>query len=129
MRLAAGRAAPRFSNGGPFDARAPRGAAGAHSPQLAGDAEAWARLGDLAPETEAAIEMHRRTSRPWGDAAFVEATEHATGRTLAPQWPARKPGGKRYSVPRFQALHVGRFTASATRLMIFVIRGAGSPRA
>jgi putative transposase len=46
--------------------------------------------GDLDPEVEAAIEMHQRTGRPWGDAAFVEAIEQATGRTLAPQRPGRK---------------------------------------
>jgi hypothetical protein len=36
--------------------------------------------GDLAPEAEAAIEAHRRTGRPWGDAAFVEWLEAGTGR-------------------------------------------------
>jgi len=47
--------------------------------------------GDLAPEVEAAIEMHQRTGRPWGDAAFIANLEHSTGRTLARQRPGPKP--------------------------------------
>lgn len=47
--------------------------------------------GELPPETEAAIESHQRTGRPWGDEAFVARLEQRTGRTLAPQKRGRKP--------------------------------------
>lgn len=47
--------------------------------------------GDVPAEDAAAIEVHQRTGRPWGDAAFVASLEQATGRTLAKQKPGPKP--------------------------------------
>lgn len=47
--------------------------------------------GDLEPELEAVIDAHTRTGRPWGDAAFVQSLEAATGRRLARQRPGPKP--------------------------------------
>jgi putative transposase len=38
-----------------------------------------------------AIEAHSRTGRPWGDEAFLERLEAATGRSLRPRRPGRKP--------------------------------------
>src|SRR5688572_9834246 len=55
--------------------------------------------GDLDPESEAAIESHRRTGRPWGSAAFVERLEHSTGRRLRGKSRVAKPDRNRYSVP------------------------------
>ena len=50
--------------------------------------------GDLDPESEAAIEAHQRTGRPWGSVPFVKHLEISTGRTLAKQKPGRKPREK-----------------------------------
>ena len=47
--------------------------------------------GDLAPQAEAEIEGHQRTGRPWGDEAFIEQLEDATGRKLKRQKPGPKP--------------------------------------
>lgn len=41
--------------------------------------------------TEAEIEAHQRTGRPWGGASFVERLEAATGRRLKQQKPGPKP--------------------------------------
>ena len=46
---------------------------------------------DLSPEAEAEIEAHQRTGRPWGDEAFIERLEDATGRKLKRQKPGPKP--------------------------------------
>ncbi|MDT9600695.1 transposase [Sphingosinicella rhizophila] len=40
--------------------------------------------GDVPDEAAAAIELHQRTGRPWGDAAFLAGLEGETGRALGP---------------------------------------------
>lgn len=50
--------------------------------------------GDLDPETQAAIESHERTGRPWGSDVFVKRLEERTGRSLAPRKAGRRPREK-----------------------------------
>jgi putative transposase len=50
--------------------------------------------GDLPPETEKEIELHQRTGRPWGGAAFLSRLEKLCGRALAPKKRGRKPREK-----------------------------------